>query len=455
VSSCLALDADELETEAGQALMQDAIRRVSQVDLGEQFGVRANRWALLPAATAALAFGLTLLSDAQPDPSTTAQAATVEVEKRVLNSADNLKKQMVERQKKAFEQGLEDATELFKKLETGVDSLSKTEKVDRQQALVKLNDLARDVQQRQQQLVDRDELRKQLNSLKDIKQGPADRMAKSIKDGDFKTALDELKSLQEKLASDSLSDQEKEELRQQLAQMKDKMQQIAQAHDTAKQQLQKQIEQKLAAGDRQAAADLQRKLDQLGMRDSQMQQLDKLAQQLGQAAQALETGQMQQAAQSLGQMASDIEAMQQALSEMEMLEDALDQIAMAKEAMGCKSCNGMGCSDCQGNGSGMGNNGDSMGGMGLGEGQGRGDRPEEETGTGFYDSQVRTKPGQGKAIATGIAFGPNKSGEAFEEIKAEIEAGRRSEDDPLTGQRLPRPQRELTREYFDAFRDGR
>ncbi len=92
--------------------------------------------------------------------------------------------------------------------------------------------------------------------------------------------------------------------------------------------------------------------------------------------------------------------------------------------------------------------------MGLGEGQGEGDRPEEETDTGTYDSQVRSKPGRGKAVVSGIASGPNKAGQALEEIKTEIEATRTLDDDPLTGQRLPKPQRELTRQYFDAFREG-
>jgi hypothetical protein len=456
VSSCLALTPDELESEAGQALMQDAVRRVAHVDVREQFGVRANRWALLPAAAAALSFALTLLSDAQPDRSATAQAATVKVEKRVLNSTENLKKKLEDRRKKAMEQGLKDAGELFNKLEQGVDSLNKKENVDRQQALVKLNDLARDLQQRQQQLLNNDEMRKQLNALKDIKQGPADRMAKAMKQGDFKTALNELKQLQDKLSKDELSEQEKQQLQQQLTEMKAKLQQMSQAQEQAKQELKRQIDQKLAQGDRQAAGQLQKKLDQLGARDQQMQQLDKLAQKLGECSQCMQAGQMQQAAQALEQLAGDLEGMQQELAEMQMLEDALDQISMAKDAMACKECNGMGCSMCQGDTMGMNGMGNGMGdGRGLGEGQGRGDRPEEETGTGFYDSQVRAKPGQGKAVATGIAFGPNKSGQALEEIKAEIEAGRRSNDDPLTGQRLPKPQRELTREYFDSFREGK
>ena len=156
------------------------------------------------------------MSDATPDSSTTTQAATVQVEQRVLNSTENLKKKLEERRKKAIERGLTEAGDLFKKLEQGVDSLNKNEDVDRQNALVKLNDLARDLQQRQKDLLSRDDLRKQLNTLKDIKQGPADRMAKAMKQGDFKAALNELKQLQDQLAKSELSEEEQKQLRDQL-----------------------------------------------------------------------------------------------------------------------------------------------------------------------------------------------------------------------------------------------
>ena len=112
---------------------------------------------------------------------------------------------------------------------------------------------------------------------------------------------------------------------------------------------------------------------------------------------------------------------------------------------------------CQGGGAegGMNGSGMSEGGRGLGEGRGQGDRPEEETKNGFYNSQVRAKIGRGQAVATGTASGSNKAGEALESIKTEIESTKRSDDDPLTGQRLPKPQRELAREYFDAIREGK
>jgi hypothetical protein len=91
--------------------------------------------------------------------------------------------------------------------------------------------------------------------------------------------------------------------------------------------------------------------------------------------------------------------------------------------------------------------------MGMGEGQGQGDRPESETPTGYYDSQVAAKPGKGKAVVIGSAGGPNKPGQALEEIQQQFEAAQSADDDPLTGIRLPKPQRELTRQYFDKFKE--
>ena len=92
-------------------------------------------------------------------------------------------------------------------------------------------------------------------------------------------------------------------------------------------------------------------------------------------------------------------------------------------------------------------------GMGMNEGQGQGERPESETPTGFYESQVDAKVGKGKVVVIGSAGGPNKPGQAFEEIQQQFEAAKSAEDDPLTGSRLPRAQRELTKQYFEQFRE--
>ena len=93
-------------------------------------------------------------------------------------------------------------------------------------------------------------------------------------------------------------------------------------------------------------------------------------------------------------------------------------------------------------------------GRGLGAGQGMGDRPEKETETGGYRTRVGADPRQGEAIRVGDASGPNVAGKSREQIKAEI-AGALSEDpDPVNQQRLPKREREQTREYFELLRKG-
>ena len=83
VSSSLALSPEEAESEVGRALISDAAKRVERVDVREQFGFNANRWALLPFATAALAIALVFLPSATPNASNQAEAKTISAKKQV------------------------------------------------------------------------------------------------------------------------------------------------------------------------------------------------------------------------------------------------------------------------------------------------------------------------------------------------------------------------------------
>ena len=93
-------------------------------------------------------------------------------------------------------------------------------------------------------------------------------------------------------------------------------------------------------------------------------------------------------------------------------------------------------------------------GDGMGEGQGRGDRPEEKTDTAFRDSQVRQQVDKGSMTVAGYVDGPNKKGDVNEAIKEQMEAAKHQANDPLTGQRIPRKQRQHAKEYFDRLRKG-
>src|SRR4029453_2540860 len=58
VSSTLALGPEELETDIGQALVTDAVRRVERIDVREQFQVKPTGRALLPLLPAAAMAGV-------------------------------------------------------------------------------------------------------------------------------------------------------------------------------------------------------------------------------------------------------------------------------------------------------------------------------------------------------------------------------------------------------------
>ena len=72
----------------------------------------------------------------------------------------------------------------------------------------------------------------------------------------------------------------------------------------------------------------------------------------------------------------------------------------------------------------------------------------------FYDSKVAQKTGHGAAIITGEADGPNLKGKVRAQIQEQMDSAKHENSDPLTGQRLPRSQRDFAKEYFDSLREG-
>ncbi len=456
VASSLSLHPSELESEAGHALVDDAVRRVSRIDVPERFPFAFNWRALLPLLPAAAVFVLAVFVDnATPDPSS-ASASTVADAEQVKNAAAALKKKVVEQRKKAeAEKGLQEIADMFKKFEEAVDEMAKSEKADRKEAMIKLNDLAKDLEKRKDQLGGAEQMRDQMKGMKNLNRGPADKIAQAMKEGNFNKALEEVKNLQEKLKNDELTEAEKKELMEQLSQMEKKLQDLVDAHERAKQELAERIKQAEKAGDQAAAGELQQQLDKMKQADKAMSRMQQMANKLGQCKQCMQQGDMQDAASQLGQMADELQDMQAELAQLETLDEMLDQIADAKDSMNCKNCNGQGCEACMGMGFGQNGRMGEMAGMGLGDGQGRGDRPEERTDTSSYDSQVRDKPRAGEAVRVGEADGPNIAGASRVEDAAPLSFSVAEDADPLADQRLPRAQRDHAKQYFEAIREGK
>ena len=467
VSSTLAMDLNQQQGEIGQALLNDAVRRVERVDIPSKFPLLTGWRALLPILPALAVFAVVQLPDSDRDGQVEAKETPIQVEKQIRKSTENLKKKLVERKQQAEEMGLKDAGDLFDKLQQGIDKMSAAKNVNRKNALTNLSDLGNELKKHRQTLGDSNQIKQQLKQLNDLKRGPANQMVQALKDGDFQQALDQLKNLKSQLQTGNVDAQQQKELTEQLDQVARKMKQISDAHRKAKDALKRKIDQAENQGDKDQAQRLQRKLDKLDRQNQSMERLEQMSKSFGECSECLAQGQKdgqgnsrqatQQALDQLDQLAQDLEQLQQADSELEMIDSALEQLAQAKNAMNCAKCGGMGCADCMGMGNQMASSEMGRGeGIGMGEGQGQGPRPEQETGTGFYDTQVRAKPKRGMAVKVGDAPGPNVSGQAREEIKEQISSLKQgTAADPLTGKRLPKAKRNHVQQYLDSFREGK
>lgn len=443
VSSTLALSPEERETEIGQALIADAVRRVERIDVSERFRVSLGRqmlWPLAPGLVAVLV--AILIHPAVVNNPADASTDTAAAKKQVEQSSESLRRKLEEQRRRAQQEGLKDAQQLLHRLEEETRELA-TKEGDRKQAMIKLNDLAQQLEKRQKELGGAERVQKQLNQMKDIGKGPADKFLKALAQGDMKKAVKELENLKDNLANDRLNPQEREELAQQLKQMQEKLQKMVDAQRQAEEDLQKRLDQARQAGQKEEAQKLQEQLDQLRQQAPQMNRLQQLADKLGRCAQCARDGKKAaEAGEMLGELEKDLEGLQQQLQEFEMLDDAKNELAQARAQMECQQCGGAGCGACE-----MGD--------GLGAGRGIGERPEAKDDVDFYNTRAAVKVGRGAATRAGEVEGPNVKGNFQQKLNEQFQSARQESADPLTNERIPRKQRQHTKEYFDHLREGK
>lgn len=451
LSSALMLSEADRQAELGQALAVDAEKRAAQLDVRDKFRWGAHRGLLLPVLPALAALALWY---APLQPAADAQAAGSQAKvNQIANSTKPLIEQLKKKRLEAEKRGLNEAADMFRKLEGELAKLQKDTKLDTKQSLAKLNDIKQQLDKRREELGSAEALKKNLQGLEKFEQGPADELAEALKKGDFEKAQESAKELLEKLKSkEGLSEQDMQKLEKQLDQLEKALSEAAQAHEQAKQALQQQMKQAEAAGDLQKAAQLERKLSELQAKDSQMQQLQELADSLSQCKECMGKGDKQGAGDALQKMASQLQQMNKENGELQDLDQLMDSLSQSKSQMTCPNCNGQGCSKCMGSGM---NQMSDMAGSGMGEGRGQGERPEEETDTDVFDSRVREQMKQGETVYGGKIGGENRKGTSKAEVQAAVLTSLTEEPEPLDNQPLPKSQREHTREYFNALRDGK
>jgi len=458
VSSALALDTENADSPAGKALVQDAVRRVERIDVGEKFKMRSGWKTLLPMLPALIIFVLmTFVPNVEMEKTVDADTIDVDSKERIKESTVELRKQIRKQRLLAQSNADKEAEALFKEIESQLDKLDSDQTISKKKALIQLNNIKEQLADRKKQLGDASALKKQLSQLGKINQGPADDIANAMKRGEYKKAADAIQKLADKLAQDELTEEEKKDLAQQLNQLQKNLQEMAKKHEQKKEDLKQQLAQAKQEGDQQKAQQLQNQLDQMNQQNPQMQQMKQMAQQMGECAECLQKAdgdpaqqaqQMAQAQEALQQMQQQMQGMQNEMEQLKDLEQAIAGVGECKE-----SVNG-GMGEMQAS-MGQGGKASDQPGQGMGEGKGEGDRPEEASDYNSYNSRVAAKPTAGEAITLGNADGENISGTSRVETQKMVDASLTNDEDPLADQRLPRRQREHAKEYFENFRQGK
>ncbi len=461
ISSTVAMTTEDRKSAAGIALTKDAVHQAEVIDVGEQFKIEP-RWSMaLPLLPMVLLVVLLALPNATLEalaPDTT-EITKVSETSQVKSAVEKLKKKVREKQ---LTKGLENIDLDFDKIQKSLeDPQNKKNEASRKQALVKLNNIKKQITQEQNKLGSSKDFKEALNKLKDVGQGPAKKLADAMQEGDLKGAQKAIKDLAKKLRDGNMTKNQKKRLAKDLKEMAKQLKDMADKQAQKQQELKKQIEKAVQKGDLDKAARLQQKLEQMEKQQAQQQKMKDLAKQLQKCAQCMKPGQgnqnqngqqqngqpkpggdqnaeaqMQDAGDQLEDLAKQIQQMQKEMDQLEDLEDLQDAIQECKNGM----CPGGKPGDKPGNG--------------MGAGRGFGDRPQEEEKTGNYKSRVRGKLQKGQMVITGKADGENLTGRTTSEARAIVESAIAGKSEPLENQVLPKSQRDHAKQYFESLREG-
>jgi hypothetical protein len=448
VSSAFSLPADLRETPAGRALIADAARKVADLDVAAEFGLRLPRraWVVLIPATAAV---LLLFAPAWVPLAVQAKMSDKLDTKAIAKQTELLTKKIASQRQAIDKEKFPEAEKLLAKIEKKAEELAKAPPAAKDKLMVELNALTDALKDRQKQLGSPEQVNRQLQQLKEMaNQGPADQFAKDLARGDFKKAADQLQKLQEKLKSGKMTEAEKKALKEQLAEMSKKLSELANLD-----QRKKQLEEARKNGGL-TEQQYQRELDKLNEQSKSLKQLQQLASKLGTAADALQKGDAKKAADSLGMTQQQMSEMAKQLDEMQSLDAAMAELQDAKNGMSPDGMNQIG-SDLNSLGMGFGQRKGLGNGNGLGRGRGQGDRPEAPDETSVYTSKVQQQLKKGKAISLGFTTpGKTVKGDAVIDVQGEIDAGTGSVADALSNQKIPRNLEKHIRSYYDQLNKG-
>jgi hypothetical protein len=466
VTTALTLRQVELDSGAGQALLADVHSRIAPLRVRDRFPVRMP-WlaALLPVAAIALVLlaffykpVLTPTQAGSDSPLADSPVAKAQIEKALRPLQRNPVKKLGDRPK----------SEELQRLEAELDKLAQKPHETKEQGRELVKDLTNaeeEVRKREKQLADRVEaLKEQMKqaqrlSKTDKKNGPANKLDKALDQGDLKKAREEaerlgkqlqadeeLARLRKKMKDEKLTEEQKQELREQLEKLKDQ-ELTRQQKEQMQQQLQdlkdklerltrsEEAKERLRELQRQGAInqdELERELDQIDknlakLDKETLQQLQELADKLGECRKCMKEGKEAEAAQKMAE-AAEMLAKLDPNGESKELQEQLQQLQQARKAM-CQALDGKPVPAA-------------------------GRRPESAEGnTGSKEEWAHSQMDKGRLQVidhvAGDGFkGPRKPAEMGEEIRRAAQ----EEPEALDRQRLPRSASDMARGYFEKLR---
>jgi hypothetical protein len=466
VTTAQTLSAAELASPAGLALLADANSRVGALSVRDRFPIRIPRFAaVVPVGVLVLLllafFYKPALNPVQAEAKETladSPVARAEIEKALRPLQKKPVKKVGERPK----------SEELQRLEAELDKLAQKPHETKEQAreLVKdITDAEDQVRKREKELADRaDALREQMKqaerlSKKDKKDGPAHKLDKSLDRADFKKAREEMERLGKRLQAEEevarlrkkvrdgkLTEEQKQEMREQLEKLKDQelsreqKEQLEQQLQNVKDKLERltrsdEAKDRLRELQRQGAIskeELERELDQLDQNMAKLdpqtlQELKELAEKLGECRECMKEGKGDEAARKMAEAAEKL-ARLDPNGESRELQQRLRQLQAARQAV-CQALDGRPV-------------------------PASGQRPQSQEGdTRSREEWAHSQMDKGRLQVIdhvpGDGFkGPRKPAEMTEEIR------RASQEEPeaIDRQRLPRSASDMARGYFEKLR---
>ena len=401
------------------ALMEDALRHARRLDSARAVPLklpREGRFLPIPVICAALAMlvmpSMDLLGRELRDAVRKQEADAIERE------AKELKKKTEELKKFAKELKSENIKRVVEQMELAQEAL-KAKSMDRKTALVKMDELADDIQKQKDKLNSLKGTKQNLDKLEPFKSELAKALSEALKSGDMKQAAEEIKKLQEQLKNASADS--------------DKVEQAA-----------RELEQLVKQLDPEKAKQLAEKLQ-------------KLAKALREAGMCGEDNQqaMDDASDALADVNDELKDIDQLLEELDMLEQALAQ------ANKCK--NGINGKDGDEEGKGLGDGRGQMPGIGLARPHagmskpGFGERPMgEKEPVDFEKVKAEIQLQKGKNLGDMVFTGqPPADAKASAEYTEVVGTAAKEAQEVLPKIELPLKRKEAVKKYFDSIEQPR